>query len=218
MRGLQLSVLVLALLAVAMLQIGCSSGTVTSANSLSAGSASAAGEPSSASASASGSASASASSPAASDNERRVVRATLTGYQEVPAISTTGHGEFVARLDDTSLEFELRYADMEDAVNFAHVHIGQRGVNGGVIFFLCGGGGRPACTSPSGTFTGTVIASDIIGPAGQGIAAGQFAEVLRALRSGNTYANVHSVAPPNGRFPGGEIRGQIRTDSEHNPD
>lgn len=151
-------------------------------------------------------------------DERNVLRATLTGFQEVPAISTTGQGEITLRLGDNSLEYELTYADMEDPVNVAHVHIGQRGVNGGVMFFLCGGGGRPACTSPSGTFTGTVTAADIVGPAGQGVAAGQFDEVVRALRSGNTYANVHSVAPPAGRFPGGEIRGNIRTDNERNPD
>jgi hypothetical protein len=108
----------------------------------------------------------------------------------------------------------LTYAEMEDTVVVAHVHLGQRGVNGGVVFFLCGGGGRPACTSASGSFSGTVTAADIVGPAAQGIAAGEFQEVLRALRSGNTYVNVHSVP----RFPGGEIRGQIRTDNELNPD
>ena len=27
---------------------------------------------------------------------------------------------------------------------FAHVHFAQRGVNGGVSFFLCGGGGKPS--------------------------------------------------------------------------
>jgi hypothetical protein len=46
-----------------------------------------------------------------------------------------------------------------------------------------------------------------------GIAAGEFDEVLRAIRSGNTYANVHT-----NKHPGGEIRGQIRTDNETNPD
>jgi hypothetical protein len=61
--------------------------------------------------------------------------------------------------------------------------------------------------------TGTVEAADVIGPGGQGISAGEFAEFLRALRSGNTYANVHTVT-----FPGGEIRGQIQTDAENNPD
>jgi CHRD domain len=147
-------------------------------------------------------------------NQRRTVRANLTAFQEVPALSTTGHGQFVARLGETSLEFELTYADMEDTVVVAHVHFGQRSVSGGIIFFLCGGGGRPACTSPSGSFSGTVTAADVVGPEGQGIAPGEFEEVLRAMRAGKTYVNVHSVP----RFPAGEIRGQIRTDNEQNPD
>jgi hypothetical protein len=57
----------------------------------------------------------------------------------------------------------------------------------------------------SGFVSRTVSAADVIGPAGQGIDAGEFEEVLIALRSGVTYANVHSA-----RNPGGEIRGQIR--------
>jgi hypothetical protein len=28
---------------------------------------------------------------------------------------------------------------------FAHIHVGQPDVNGGVTVFFCGGGGRPAC-------------------------------------------------------------------------
>jgi hypothetical protein len=50
-----------------------------------------------------------------------------------------------------------------------------------------------------------VTAADVIGPNGQGIAPGEFAEVLAAMREGVTYANVHST-----RNPPGEIRGQIK--------
>ena len=50
-----------------------------------------------------------------------------------------------------------------------------------------------------------MFAADVVGPAGQGVAAGEFEEVLTALREGVTYANVHSA-----RNPLGEIRGQIR--------
>jgi hypothetical protein len=80
-------------------------------------------------------------------------RAVLIGFQEVPAISTTGHGTFKATrsADGTTFTFELTYADLEGntgeggAVTAAHIHLGQRGVAGGVAVFLCGGGGRPAC-------------------------------------------------------------------------
>ena len=47
--------------------------------------------------------------------------------------------------------------------------------------------------------------AELVGPAGQGIAAGEFDELIRAIKSRSTYVNVHSDA-----FPGGEIRGQIK--------
>jgi hypothetical protein len=66
--------------------------------------------------------------------------------------------------------------------------------------------------------TATVTAADVVGPAGQGIGATEFDELLTAIRAGAAYANVHSgvAANPNTTpptpavgFPGGEIRGQI---------
>jgi CHRD domain len=134
-------------------------------------------------------------------------RARLSGFQEVPAISTRGRAEFQARLrDSATLEFELRYSDLEGGnPSAAHIHLGQPGVNGGVVAFLCGGGGKPACPSAaSGTVTGTIVAGDIQALTAQGIAAGEFDEVVAALRAGVTYANVHTST-----YGGGEIRGQI---------
>ncbi len=54
--------------------------------------------------------------------------------------------------------------------------------------------------------TGALTVSNMTNSAaGQGIAAGHFAELIRALRDGVAYANVHST-----KFPGGETRGQIK--------
>lgn len=134
-------------------------------------------------------------------------KAELDGFQETPAISTTGTGEFRARIskDEDSIDFELTYSGLEGgAVTAAHIHLGQAGVAGGVSAFLCGGGGKPACPA-SGTVEATIVASDVIGPAGQGIAAGELDELVAAIREGVTYANVHTTT-----FPTGEIRGRIK--------
>ncbi|HLA80117.1 MAG TPA: CHRD domain-containing protein [Thermoleophilia bacterium] len=134
--------------------------------------------------------------------------ARLDGFQETPAVSTTGSGSFNAKtsVDDTEITYELTYSGLEGpTTTAAHIHLGRPGVAGGVIAFLCGGGGKPACPATSGTVSGTIVAADVIGPVAQGISPGEFAELLRALREGATYANVHTNL-----FPGGEIRGEIR--------
>ena len=147
------------------------------------------------------------------DDDRDQFKARLIGFGEVPAVSSTGTGRFQARIvDDSSIDFKLTYEGLEGTVTTAaHVHLGNKSDSGGVSYFLCGGGGRPACTATSGTFTGTVTAADVIGPAAQGIAAGEIAEIIRAMRAGVTYANVHT-----NKHTTGEIRGQIR--GEHGDD
>jgi len=145
--------------------------------------------------------------PGKADNERKTFRAKLTGFQEAPnAISTTAVGEFRARLsqDGGSLDFELVFQDLQADSLFSHVHLGPIHQAGGIMFFLCGGGSKPACPLRGGTVTGTVTPSDVIGPTGQGVSAGEFAEAIQAMRSDAAYVNVHSTL-----FPAGEIRGQI---------
>ncbi len=135
-------------------------------------------------------------------------KASLDGYHETSlSLSTAGTGSFRARLnhDGDQLTYELQYSGLEGGnILFAHVHLGQIGTTGGVMFFLCGGGGRPACPAAPATVTGTVSASDIIGPSGQGVAPGEFEEAIEAMRNGSAYANVHTAT-----YPSGEIRGQI---------
>ena len=134
--------------------------------------------------------------------------ARLTGFQETPSESTPGRGTFRARIvNGNTIHYTLHYEGFEAAEGstlFAHVHFGQQGVAGGVSAFLCGGGDKPACTPTQGTFEGDIDAADVVGPAGQGIAAGEMNELIRAMRKGYTYANVHTTL--NGA---GLIRGQI---------
>jgi hypothetical protein len=142
------------------------------------------------------------------------IKARLTGVQEVPAVSSKGSGEFVAEIsgDDTKIDYTLTWKDLEGAtVQQAHIHFGQHfAANGGVAAFFCSNlpsppPNTPACPAPaSGELKGVITAANVIGPAGQGIAAGEFAELLQAIRSGNAYVNVHTD-----KHPGGEIRAQL---------
>ena len=146
--------------------------------------------------------------PIAAGDDNNEFRASLNGYFEVPSISTNARASFHARLNNagTTLSYSLRIRDFSENPLFAHIHFARPDVNGGVIAFLCGGGGKPACPA-NGTVTGTVRAADVIGPADRGIAAGEFGELIRAMRNGATYANIHSPT-----YQPGEIRGNIRRD------
>jgi hypothetical protein len=111
------------------------------------------------------------------------------------------------------MSYQLTYSGLSSVATAAHIHFAQRGVNGGVVAFPCGGGGKPACPPNGGTVNGTITASDILAVAEQGVAAGDFAGVVRAIQSGTAYVNVHST-----QFPAGEIRGQIRAGDHETED
>ena len=135
----------------------------------------------------------------------------LKPFEEVPALSSTATGTFFARIDTTAgtIAYQLTYSGLQSGVTQAHIHVGQRSVNGGISVFLCsnlgnGPAGTQACPTPGGTITGLLLSSNVIGPSGQGISPGEFDELVRAIRNGVAYANVHSNA-----FPGGEVRGQL---------
>ena len=158
-----------------------------------------------------------AAAPIAPAQNLQRIGTNLIGYQEVPAISTIGNGEFDAVIshDETEIRYVLSYRDMESPVTQAHIHFGQLSVNGGISAFLCSNlpnppPGTPACPPTSGTVSGTITAGDVIGPGNQGIAPTQLAELIRAIRAGATYANVHTTT-----FPGGEIRGQLDAGHSH---
>jgi hypothetical protein len=157
-------------------------------------------------------------SPVALAQGFKVIIEVLTGYEEVPAVSTVGNGEFRARIsnDSSSIQWELAYSDLEGTVQQAHIHLGQSGVNGGISVFLCtnlGNGpvGIQPCPAAPALISGVINANDVSpnipatgGARTQGIDTGEIGELISALRAGATYVNVHTT-----KWPGGEIRKQI---------
>jgi CHRD domain len=151
------------------------------------------------------------------------IRATLIGYEEVPAVSTVGHGRFRGTIDhdNQSIDYELTFSGLQGAVQQSHIHIAQRGVNGSIVIWLCQTVTTPAPAAvalltpfcpQAGSVTGQITAANVIaaGTASQQIAAGELDEVIAAIRAGVAYVNVHAT-PLN---PGGEVRGQIQTSDD----
>ncbi len=170
------------------------------------------------------------SAAAIADNDRNDgdrFSARLSGYNEVHfiagtpalrgAISTQARGSFRAMIDDRAqrIDYELSFEGLESDVTQAHIHFGQRHTVGGIVVWLCQTAGTPApaaaastplCGGPrANTVTGTIVPAQVLTATGQGIDAGQFDEVVRAIRAGRVYANVHSAT-----FGSGEIRGQLK--------
>jgi len=171
------------------------------------------------------------SAAAIADNDRNDgdrFSARLSGYNEVHfiaaptpalrgAISTKARGSFRAVIDDKTdmIHYEVSYEGLEGAVTQSHIHFGQRSTVGAIVVWLCQTPGTPApaavaavtpfCPTPDGSVTGTITPAQVLTAAGQGINTGEFDEVVRAIRAGRVYANVHSTL-----FPPGEIRGQLK--------
>jgi CHRD domain len=134
----------------------------------------------------------------------------MTGFEETPPILTNGIGSFHATVNGNSLTYTETFSGLTSNVRQSHIHFGQRALAGNVFVFLCtnlgnGPAGTPACPAAGGTVTGTVTAASVLGVPSQNISAGNFAALLRILRSGDAYVNVHTD-----NFPAGEIRGQLR--------
>lgn len=139
----------------------------------------------------------------------------LSGFNETPPILTNGSGTFRARISGDSLTYTLTFSGLTSNATQAHLHFGQPGVAGGVFLFLCtnlgnGPAGTPACPTNGGSVTRTVTAADFVAIPAQNVTAGDFTGALRIIRSGDAYANVHSI-----NFPAGEIRGQLQRGSGH---
>jgi hypothetical protein len=142
------------------------------------------------------------------------IGALLTGYEESPSVSTTARGEFTATIDGEVILYTETFSGLQGTVTQSHIHVGQPGVNGSVVIFLCQTAASPDPTGlappcpQEGTVTGTITAANVIAGAttSQQLEARDLAAVITAIRAGAAYANVHTTPSP-----GGEIRGQLRT-------
>jgi hypothetical protein len=144
------------------------------------------------------------------------IRALLTGYEEVPSVSTKAAGDFTATIapDQDTIQYTVTYSGLQAPITQSHIHVGQLAVNGSIVIFLCQTANNPdpthlAPTCPQqGSVSGTITSANVIAgaTATQQLVQGGLNAVIKAIHAGAAYANVHTTVSP-----GGEIRGQIRT-------
>lgn len=154
-----------------------------------------------------------ASSAWAERDNDNLVSAKLQPRNEVPAVSSPASGRFKAVIDDAAqtIDYEFTFDGLQANILQSHIHFAQPNVNGAIVVWICGTTANPgpAGTQPcpqSGTITGTIRPANILTVTTQGIATGEFTELVDAIRGGLTYVNIHTV-----QSPGGELRGQLKT-------
>ena len=150
----------------------------------------------------------------AGSSNNRNFSAILAGRNEVPVRESRGHGVAKMKINKSgdTVFYWLNVSNLSNVVA-AHIHRASPGINGPVVVGLYSaapGGGRANGRLVEGSFT----PADLIGPYAGST---NFDLFLQELHVDSLYVNVHTddgVAPPNtgtGDFPGGEIRGQLRS-------
>ena len=143
--------------------------------------------------------------------------ARLTGADEVPAVVTDASGkvEIFVNSDETKLEFELAVRKGV-RVTQSHIHCAPKGVNGPIVVFLAGFHNRGWDVNGTWVENATATDANVIPPAAGStcpVPLNNLRDLAAAIRQGNAYVNVHSVA-----HPGGEIRGQLRAEDDEDED
>ena len=111
------------------------------------------------------------------------VKVTLTGAEEVPAVTTAAKGEGTITIaKDLSVKGAVKTTGIEGVA--AHIHLAEPGKNGPPVVTLTKGADGSWST-----------------PEGAKLTDDQY----KAFKAGNLYVNVHSAA-----HKGGEIRGQLK--------
>jgi hypothetical protein len=129
---------------------------------------------------------------------------TLTTQDEVPicaAASTNATGAAVVTINGerTTITLDtLTFRGLSSPVSAAHIHAGDLGIAGPIVFTLAMG---DDVQSPVGPITFT--AADYPSPAPEG-APETFGGFVATMITGGTYINVHTR-----KCPEGEIRGQL---------
>ena len=138
---------------------------------------------------------------AQSDLKPAIFSAVLDGAQDgLPAVAGKGRASIVYDAATKGLTVQVFYEGLTGAPNAtgAHLHIGERGQNGGIVVGL-----NPLAVPGNSTRGGYVGSATIVDVPALSLTA---AQVEQALFEERLYVNIHTAANPSG-----EIRGQVET-------
>lgn len=130
-----------------------------------------------------------------------VLKAQLSGAEEVPGINTGAHGNATVTVDRAAgtIQYEVNIYNLPTGIVASHIHIGPASTSGPVILnFMVPAVGQ----SNDFRLSGSLTAGDLIARPAAGI--NSFEDAIFAIASGNAYVNVHTQVNT-----GGEIRGQL---------
>ena len=124
----------------------------------------------------------------------------LTGMEEVPPVNTNSTGIALFELVKNNINFKVNVTNL-DNINAAHIHLGEFGQNGDVIFTLF----KPA--TPIDVLNGTLVEGKVTAVDLQRPLKGKTVnDLVQLINNTQTYVNIHTE-----QYPNGEIRGQITT-------
>lgn len=128
--------------------------------------------------------------------------AVISSGEEVPLTDSGTYGLAMIHInsDGQSMTWTLWINAINDPVA-AHIHVGGFGVNGPVVAPLYSG--KNVGPFSGVMSSGTITASDLDGP----MKGKTMDDLFAAMKSGNTYVNVHTA-----KHPGGDARGQVHSD------
>jgi hypothetical protein len=124
--------------------------------------------------------------------------ASLSGQEEVPPVDTqaTGMAEFTPVIPtNETVDFNVNATNIQ-GVTAGHIHQGAVGENGEVVVPLFNFDTPQDMVSENGTITAEMLTGPMEGMT--------IADLINAMKEGNTYVNIHTEQNPNG-----EIRGQL---------
>ena len=124
--------------------------------------------------------------------------ANLSGQEEVPPVDTqaTGMAEFTPVMpNNETVDFNVNATNIQ-GVTAGHIHQAAQGQNGEVVVPLFTYDTPQNMVSENSTITEDMLAGPMKGKT--------IADLITAMKDGNTYVNIHTEQNPNG-----ELRGQI---------